>query len=169
MNMKKYLLVVFGQFNNEMSKDLALTIAPVVDSPHIKFQFTPGAIILHFASEVEHIEIHDFLCGVFYGLVSTFILTELTDKVSVNMPKNYSDHLFDLERDDEPSSINSKSNPIFSENDMEEDDNFVALLLDEIKSKVSKPSLDNILEKIKSKGIDSLTQFEKDSLEEYSK
>jgi hypothetical protein len=45
----------------------------------------------------------------------------------------------------------------------------VALLLDEIKSKVSKPSLDNILEKIKSKGMDSLTQFEKDTLEEYSK
>ena len=52
---------------------------------------------------------------------------------------------------------------------MEEDDNFVGLLLDEIKSKVSKPSLDTILEKIKSKGINSLTQFEKDTLAEYSK
>jgi hypothetical protein len=167
--MKKYLLVVFGQFTDEMSQDLALTISPVVDSPHLKFQFTPGAIILHFASEVEQMEIHDFLCGVFYGLASTFILTELTDKVSVNMPKKYSDHLFDLESDDEPSTISLKSNTNLSENDMEEDDNFVALLLDEIKSKVSKPSLDNILEKIKSKGMDSLTQFEKDTLQEYSK
>ncbi len=167
--MKKYLLVVFGQFTNEMSQDLALTISPVVDSPQLKFQFTPGAILLHFGSEVEHIEIHDFLCGVFYGLASTFILTELTDKVSVNMPKSYSDHLFDLENDNEPSTIQLKSNSNLTENDMEEDDNFVALLLDEIKSKVSKPSLDNILEKIKSKGMDSLTQFEKDTLEEYSK
>jgi hypothetical protein len=167
--MKKYLLVVFGQFTNEMSQDLALSISPIVDSPHLKFQFTPGAILLHFGSEVEHIEIHDFLCGVFYGLASTFILTELTDKVSVNMPKSYSDHLFDLENDNEPSTIQLKSNSNLTENDMEEDDNFVALLLDEIKSKVSKPSLDSILEKIKSKGIDSLSQFEKDTLEDYSK
>jgi hypothetical protein len=167
--MKKYLLVVFGQFTNEMSQDLALSISPIVDSPHLKFQFTPGAILLHFGSEVEHIEIHDFLCGVFYGLASTFILTELTDKVSVNMPKSYSDHLFDLENDNEPSTIQLKSNSNLTENDMEEDDNFVALLLDEIKSKVSKPSLDSILEKIKTKGIDSLSQFEKDTLEDYSK
>lgn len=167
--MKKYLLTVFGQFTDEVSQDLALTISPVVDSPHLKFQFTPGAIILHFASEVEHMEIHDFLCGVFYGLASTFILTELTDKVSVNMPKKYSDHLFDLETDNEPSTIMVKSNNNITDNDMEEDDSFVALLLDEIKSKVSKPSLDNILDKIKSKGMDSLTEFEKDTLEEYSK
>ena len=167
--MKKYLLTVFGQFTDEVSQDLALTISPVVDSPHLKFQFTPGAIILHFASEVEHMEIHDFLCGVFYGLASTFILTELTDKVSVNMPKKYSDHLFDLETDNEPSTIMVKSNNNITDNDMEEDDSFVALLLDEIKSKVSNPSLDNILDKIKSKGMDSLTEFEKDTLEEYSK
>jgi hypothetical protein len=85
------------------------------------------------------------------------------------MPKKYSDHLFDLENDDEPSTIRLNSNSNLSENDMEEDNNFVALLLDEIKSKVSKPSLDSILDKIKSKGINSLTQFEKDTLAEYSK
>jgi hypothetical protein len=85
------------------------------------------------------------------------------------MPKKYSDHLFDLENDNDKSVIRLNSNSNLTENDMEEDDNFVALLLDEIKSKVSKPSLDNILEKIKSKGMDSLTQFEKDTLEEYSK
>jgi hypothetical protein len=167
--MNKYLLVVFGQFTNEMCQDMALTISPVVDSPHLKFQFTPGAIILHFASEVEQMEIHEFLCGVFYGLASTFILTELTDKVSVNMPKKYSDHLFDLENENDSNVIRLNFNSNLSENDMEEDDNYVALLLDEIKSKVSKPSLDSILDKIKSNGMGSLTQFEKDTLAEYSK
>ena len=169
MNMKKYLLVVFGQFTNEMSQDFALTISPIVDSPHLKFQFTQGAVILHFASEVEQFEIHDFLCGVLYGLSTTFILSELTDKVSVNMPKVYSDHLFDLENDNESSTFRLNSNSNLSENDMEEDDNYVALLLDEIKSKVSKPSLDTILDKIKAQGINSLSQFEKDTLAEYSK
>jgi hypothetical protein len=83
------------------------------------------------------------------------------------MPKIYSDHLFDLENDNESSTIKLKSNSILYDSNMEDD--FVELLLDEIKSKVSKPSLDTILEKIKSKGINSLSQFEKDTLAEYSK
>ena len=167
--MKKYLLVIFGQFNNEMCQDVGLSLTPIVDSPHLKFQFTPGAIILHFASEVDHLEIHDFMCGILYGISSTFILSELTDKVSVNMPKIYSDHLFDLENEDENLEIRLNVNKEMSENDSEEDDNLVALLLNDIKSKVSKPSLDVLLDKIKSKGINSLTPFEKDVLDEYSK
>jgi hypothetical protein len=124
---------------------------------------------LHFASEVDHLEIHDFMCGILYGISTTFILSELTDKVSVNMPKIYSDHLFDLENEDENLEIRLNINKEMSENDSEEDDNFVALLLNDIKSKVSKPSLDVLLDKIKSNGINSLTPFEKDVLDEYSK
>lgn len=167
--MKKYLLVVFGQFTDEMSKDIALNLTPIVDSPRLKYQFTPGSVILHFASEIEHLEIHDFLCGIFYGISSTFILTELTDRVSVNMPKTYSDHLFDLENEDDNPEIRINNNKELYGNDSEEDDNFVALLLNDIKSKVSRPSLDSLLDKIKSKGINSLTQFEKEILDEYSK
>ena len=51
----------------------------------------------------------------------------------------------------------------------QEEEDFVALLLDKIKKKVKKPSLDNLLEKIQSEGLDSLTPFEKDTLDEYSK
>jgi hypothetical protein len=152
-----------------MCQDVALSLTPIVDSPHLKFQFTPGAIILHFASEVDHLEIHDFMCGILYGISTTFILSELTDKVSVNMPKIYSDHLFDLENEDENLEIRLNTNKEMSENDSEEDDNFVALLLNDIKSKVSKPSLDVLLDKIKSNGINSLTPFEKDVLDEYTK
>ena len=167
--MKKYLLVVFGNFDIKMSQEMALLIHPVVDSAHLKFQFTNGAMLLHFASEVEHNEIHDFLCGIFYGIATTFILTELTDKVSVNMPKIYSDHLFDLESDDESSEIRLNHDKNMNDDDELDDDFSVALLLNDIKSKISKPSLDSLLDKIKSKGIDSLTQFEKDVLGEYSK
>jgi Mg/Co/Ni transporter MgtE len=82
------------------------------------------------------------------------------------MPKIYSDHLFDLEKNDVTEEINSNS---LEEVDDEDYSDNVALLLEEIKSKVKKPSLDFLLEKIKSKGINSLSQFEKDTLNEYSK
>jgi hypothetical protein len=51
----------------------------------------------------------------------------------------------------------------------EDNDDYVALLLEEVKSKIKKPSLDYILDKITTKGISSLSQYEKDILDSYSK
>jgi hypothetical protein len=161
--MKKYLLTVFGQFDYEVVNEIALSFSPVVDSPHLKFQFTPGASIFHFASEVPQVEIHDFICGVLYSVASTFILTEISDKVSVNMPKKHSEHFFNLEED---------NNYVVNDEDIDSeefDDNFVESVLDSIKSKISKPSLDFLLEKIKLQGIGALSPYEKDVLNEYSK
>jgi hypothetical protein len=47
----------------------------------------------------------------------------------------------------------------------------VALLLNESNERnlFNKPSLDQLLDKLLSKGMDSLSQYEKDTLEKYSK
>jgi hypothetical protein len=52
-----------------------------------------------------------------------------------------------------------------------DDEDFVALLLDKVKKNVKKPTLDQLLDKINNSenGIESLSQFEKDTLESYSK
>jgi len=169
--MKKYLLTVIGNFENkELYEEVAITLTPLVDSPHLKFQSSNGVLLFHFESEVEQSEIHDYIQGSLFDIVNTFILTEYTDKVSVFMPKEMKEHLFDLENDNNEISINIDLNQNRkSFDDMEEEDDFVALLLNEVKSKVKVPSLDQILDKIASNGVDSLTQFEKDTLDSYSK
>ena len=53
--------------------------------------------------------------------------------------------------------------------DDEDDDEFVALLLNEVKKHMKAPTLDQLLDKIKTEGVDSLTPFEKGTLENYSK
>jgi hypothetical protein len=55
----------------------------------------------------------------------------------------------------------------FEEEDESEYENLASLL--ELIKNDKKPSLDSILDKIKDKGIDSLTSYEKDVLSEYSK
>jgi hypothetical protein len=45
----------------------------------------------------------------------------------------------------------------------------VALLLNEVKKHIKTPTLDELLEKIKNSGVESLTPFEKGTLENYSK
>ena len=82
-------------------------------------------------------------------------------------------HLMDLENSTENIEMFidmrvEKNNLRINEED-EDDDDFVALLLNEVKRNVKKPSLDQILDKISKQGFESLTPYEKETLEYYSK
>lgn len=172
--MKNYLLTVIGNFDSEeLCQDMAISLSPIVDSPHMKFQHTKGVLIFHFATEVDKVEIYDFVIGVFFGIVETFILTEITDNVSVCMPKEVKTHLFDLENVSDEIDMNINMSQVKNNaeifGDEEDEDDFVALLLGEKERLFKKPTLDQILDKINSKGYQSLTPFEQDVLEDYSK
>jgi hypothetical protein len=172
--MNKYLLTILGEFGSkEMCQNVALSITPIVDSPNLKFQHANGVLIFHFFSEIPKEEIYEYVRGVLYGIADSFILTTMTDSVSVSMPEDIYNHLFDLESADGEMDMKLdmtriKNNLDFME---EEEDDIVALLLEEMKEKglFKRPSLDQILDKVLSNGIESLSSFEKDTLETYSK
>jgi hypothetical protein len=89
------------------------------------------------------------------------------------MPKDVSTHLFDLETVGEDvdtilDMTRIKNNLDFME---QEEDDLVALLLEEMRENnvIKKPSLDQILDKVLTNGMESLSPFEKDTLETYSK
>jgi hypothetical protein len=89
------------------------------------------------------------------------------------MPEDIKQNLLDLENslDEIEMSIDmnsEKNNMRYIDEEQEDDEDFVALLLDEVKRKVKKPSLDQLLEKISKNGINSLSKFEKETLEYYS-
>lgn len=166
--MKKYLLILLGDFKSEeLCQEIALSITPIVDSPHLKFNHMNGSMIFHFASEIDREELLSFIETILFDITSTFVLSEVNDKMSIVLPDQIKNHLLDLENDNEDIEMRLNINKEF--NDEDEDESFVALLLNEIKRKVPKPSLDQLLDKIKSKGISSLSQYEKDILDEYSK
>jgi hypothetical protein len=172
--MNKYLLTVFGEFETkEMCQNVALSITPIVDSPNLKFQHSKGVLLFHFSSEIPKEEIYEYVKGVLYGLSESFILTTMTDDVSVFMPKDIYNHLFDLdsangEIDMKLDMTRIKNNLDFME---QEEDDLVALLLEEMRENnvIKKPSLDQILDKVLTNGMESLSPFEKDTLETYSK
>jgi hypothetical protein len=170
--MKKYLLTVFGEFNSkEIIARLGKGMAPIVDSPHLKFQHTKGAMVFHFGSEVSAEEIYDYIVGVFYGLSNAFILTEMTDKTSVYMPDDIKAHLLDLDNDTEEVDIRinmpKMGKSVDDMSEMAED--FVSFLLEEMEDEIKTPTLNEILDKISEKGISSLSGLEKEILNEYSK
>lgn len=168
--MRKFFLIMFGEFGSEeLCKEIALSISPIVDSPHLKFNHTNGSIIFHFASEVSQTEIYDYLLASLMDLCSSFILTENTDNMSLYLPTKIEKHLLDLENESDDVEMKININQTRSSEDLQKDEEFVALLLEEVKRNVKKPSLDQILDKITTKGLDSLSQFEKDILDGYSK
>jgi len=174
LNMKNYLLTVIGNFESEeMCQDVAISLTPIVDSPNLKFQHSKGILIFHFATEVDKGELFDYVTGVFFGITETFILTEINDNMSVSMPKEIKTHLFDLENLSEDIDMNIDMRQVRNNLDQsmeeEEEDDFVALLLGEKERLFKKPTLDQILDKINSKGLETLTPFELDVLDDYSK
>jgi hypothetical protein len=170
--MKYYLLTVIGNIESEkLCKEIALSLSPLVDSPNLKFQHKNGTLLFHFGTEVHKEEIYDYVGGILYGTIDTFILTELNDNMSVYMPKEMIGHLFDLENMGDDVNMKLDMSRIVRNLDFEDDmeNDFIATLLGEMSEKIAKPTLDQILDKINSKGYECLSNFEKDTLENYSK
>jgi hypothetical protein len=169
--MKKYIVTIFGDFKtNEVCNEIAINLTTIVDSPNLKFQFTKGTLIFHFASELDIEEVHEFLELSRHNLFDSFILSEYTDKVSVFMSEENKKHLFDLDNNTDSNGMDMVFVPKDANQCEEEyDDEFVALILNEVKKNLKTPTLDLLLEKIKSDGVDSLTTYEIGILENYSK
>lgn len=172
--MNNYLLTVFGEFETkEMCQNVALSITPIVDSPNLKFQHSKGVLLFHFSSEIPKEEIYEYVKGVLYGITESFILTTMTDDVSVSMPEDIYNHLFDLESANGELDMKLDMNRIKNNLDFmeQEEDDLVALLLEEMRvnNMIKRPSLDQILDKVLTNGMESLSPFEKDTLETYSK
>ena len=172
--MKKYLLTVIGNVNSDkICKDIALSLTPIVDSPNLKFQHSSGVLVFYFASDVSKSEVYAFVMGVLYGITNSFILTEVTDNMTVYFPPDILKHLLDLDNTGKDVQMKLtlteiKKNLDSLEND-EDDEDFVALLLEQEMENLKKPTLDQILDKISLQGIESLNLFEKKTLETYSK
>lgn len=169
--MKKYLLVVFGDFTDtKVLTKIATGMTPIVDSPHLKLHQSSSSVVFHFATELQQDDLNDFLVGLFYGTSDYFILTEMTDKVSVSMNDDLRAHLLDLENESEFFGKTIENDLFISEQDLaNEAGAFVEYLLDEFQTEIKKPTLNELLDKISDKGLKSLTQFEKQTLDNYSK
>jgi len=168
--MKKYLLTVFGNFEEEQCEEIAHCLEPLVDSTHLKFQYRSGVIIFHFESEILMEDIHEFVELTSYDLYDSFILTEYNDNVSVFMTDDMKQHLFDLETETEDVitfDLVSK-NRMDNYYDEDNEDDIVTVLLNEVKKNLQLPTLDQLLDKVSEHGVESLTPYEKATLDNYS-
>ena len=192
----KYILICIGDYNNQKDviQKIANEIMPTVSSKTVKYYNNDLNIIFHFESQVEFETLKVLIDDAVTPFVGMYILSACTQTMSLGMPEKIYGYLFNL--DDEntpPPSINSIEvvqgeitideeflnsvkeihEDILSEMEemglMDECDDDLARIVRKSKKMDEVPTLDNLLDKIGTKGIGSLTKEEKELLEQYSK
>ena len=192
----KYILICIGDYNNQKDviQKIANEIMPTVSSKTVKYYNNDLNIIFHFESKIEFETLKVLIDDAVTPFVGMYILSACTQTMSLGMPEELYGYLFNL--DDEntpPPSINSIEvvqgemtideeflnsvkeihEDILSEMEemglMDECDDDLARIVRKSKKMDEVPTLDNLLDKIGTKGIGSLTKEEKELLEQYSK
>jgi len=198
-NTMKYILICIGDYTNnqnEVIQKIANEIMPMVSSPTVKYYNNDLNLIYHFESTVNFSDLKLLIDDAISPFVGMYFLTGCTPNMSLGMPQELYDYLFNLEDNNAtPPDMASISNQVievdeefmksvkeiqdmifsdmeeikFTEDCEDEDDNDLARIVRKSKKKEEVPTLDNLLDKIASNGMGSLTKEEKELLEQYSK
>jgi len=163
----RYFLIAFGNFKNnqELMMNLFKQFTPVLSSNLLKFHFGDDYVLAHFETEETQKDIREFCNIVLADTIENFLLIPNNKNIFVSLPNELQDFLLNL---DEDLPINNDN--LSQDDDSEDVKDFMEQLLKKVMTKKEdKLTLDELLDKIQSNGIESLTEKEKNQLYDYSK
>jgi hypothetical protein len=181
----KYILFVFTKNDNpkEFTEQIADELSILSDSPKLNYYYGPESSIFTISTLDSYEDVKDYV-DMILGIdeIMYILLPYTPDKLSYGLPKKISEHLFN----DGISDYMSENTKIFDENELEvqnvirnqiREDFFLGLEWIDIddfpKGKIIKtkkiPTFDELFEKIAESGIESLSQEELLTLNQYSK
>jgi len=178
----KFLMFVYGEVEDVDSETLTTKIAkeiqPIVISDQIKYIYGDGNSIFHFDSAMKFEEMSIYTEMVFEDYPSLmFFLIPFNGVMSTNAGEEKVKHILSLDHD-----LEDKKDPLFygfeetTANEQNFFDIFIQLMnqgqsfiINKNKDEKCNLSLDELLDKINEKGMDSLSKEEKLKLDEYSK
>ena len=170
-----YLLFVYHNEDmktpDETTANIGAELSKIMSSNQIKYMFGDKHSIYHFASDFSVDEIDDFLCLVSNEFENfNYFLTQKTKNVASNFDEDNLLHLLTLRNTNKrkqapPRSFEFKMD--FGSN--EEFARMSETIMGLVPKKRCDLTLDELLDKINDQGINSLTEEEKNKLDEYSK
>lgn len=180
----KYLLTIFISHENQEQfvHSVAMEISQLTKVNDVKYYYGPQAAIYIFETKTSFDNVKNFFDAILGDFSITHILVPIkTDKMSYWMEKQYEKHLFGTDicsTNQEYSEEEIKNmqdmflggENIFDCIDDDEDEDEIEKLIRKNNQKSEKlPTLDDLLDKINTSGINSLTKKEKELLNQYSK
>jgi hypothetical protein len=185
-DLTKYILFVFVKNDNpkEFAEQIADELSLVSDVPNVNFYFGPESSVFTISTLDSYREVKEYVDMILnVGEIMYILLPYTSDNLSYGLPKDISEHLFndgvcdymsetplksELNDVEVRNMIRNHINEEFFLNldefiDEDEDDE-----IRKIKSRRHNPSLDELLDKIKENGLNSLTEKELSQLNKYS-
>lgn len=177
---KRYMLFIFGDFS-EMENfidDISYQLITVVTSQYLKFNYGEFGLVLHFKTDETFFELKDYIDMCLEGQVEQYFLMEATENVDIKMDRKLKKDFLNIDgvkKENKNKKVDVEKLSEEKEKRLGNIMEFILPLSDEnfkfpIKVKrpeSPKPTVDQILDKISEKGIESLTKEEKQILDNY--
>jgi hypothetical protein len=187
---KQYMIFIYGDYKDKdkIVELIAIQLSAFSDpDTYLKYNYGDYGIVVNFNSNFSFYELRDHIQIVLEKAVDQYFLIETPRAMYAHMPPEMKLNLFDLNEENQKFEETTKTeknesnivdkfifniastllpDDVLSEEDM---DKMFGNILTQLNNKEPKPSIDDILEKIQEMGIDSLTNFEKQILDEYAK
>lgn len=174
--MKKYLLTVYSKDVHTKNELMINDLRSVANTDKVRWVVPDSSnlMVIHFWSNTNISELKELLYLSYCQYSSFFILSELTESDMLGMTQECLEHLLSI--DNEP--IDFEQNPTIEEveqflEDITIDDEIDSELLSmklmsTVKANCKIPTLNDLLDKINDEGFESLTNNEKQLLNNYS-
>ena len=175
------MLFIYGDFieSEILIQELSGQMLPLISSPYLKYTYGEFGVVFHFRSDEIFSELKEYFDMVLNEITEQYFLIETTSSnIDIKMPKKLKKDFLSI--DGEVKKEENKTGEINVEAKLKErreelkNFTFEFLLPADFPSmgnriEILDPTVDEILDKIVEKGIESITEREKQILDNYGK
>jgi hypothetical protein len=174
------MLFLFGDFSDleSITQELSVQFLPFVTSPYLKYTYGEFGVVFHFRSGETFTDLKEYVDMSLNEIVDQYYLMEATKNVDIKMDRKLKKDFLNI--DGETKKEQPKTGTIDVESKLRErreelrNFTFEFMLPMDVNFNPKKepdylPTVDEILDKISEKGIESLTETEKEILDNYGK
>jgi hypothetical protein len=173
-----YMLFLFGDFSDleSITQELSMQFLPFVTSPFLKYTYGEFGVVFHFRSGEIFTDLKEYVDMSLNEIVDQYYLMEATKNVDIKMDRKLKKDFLNI--DGETKKEQQKTGTIDVDSKIkerrEELKNFTFEFMLPMDFNPKKepdylPTVDEILDKISEKGIETLTEKEKEILDNYGK
>jgi hypothetical protein len=178
----QYMLFVFGDLaeSSEITQYISSQLLTIVSSQFLKYTYGEYGIVFNFRSNETFDDLKEYVDMALSDLTDQYFLLETTKNFEIKMPRKMKKDFLNIDNqlsNDTPiaGSVSKEDKPKFNWEDkkMITFDFLLPVInqdFENITEEIEEePSIDDILDKISDRGIDSLTKRETEILENYGK
>jgi hypothetical protein len=175
---KRYMLFLFGDFSltETFADEISYQLISVVSSKFLKFNYGEFGMVCHFRSGETFFNLKEYVDMVLNDITEQYFLVEVGESFDIKMDRKLKKEFLNIDGEKTENKTGSiEINEISVKTNKKEMDNMFHMLFPIMdpnffkkeEEKQKEPSVDEILDRISEEGVESLTEREKQILDNY--